>query len=83
MAQVVRREVGHAGRGTGAGDRRPEALATEALVDRPLGDAIRARHEPRDGLEERGRNRNPARAQDLEALGRDGGCDELSRLTHE
>jgi hypothetical protein len=60
MPEVVRAERWHAGRGAGALNRGAEAVAAEALEDRPLGDAIFARHQRRDGPEEQVRDWHPA-----------------------
>src|SRR5512133_2978947 len=71
VAQIVRRERRHAGGGAGPCDCRAEAVAAEAVEDGPLGDAIVARHKPRDGPQELGRDRDPPRPSGLRYGARD------------
>jgi hypothetical protein len=60
VAKIVRREVGDTCGGACASDGGSEAVAAEALKHGALRDAILARHEPRDGLEQLCWHRHPS-----------------------
>ena len=59
MPQIMRREGRNTGRDAGTAKRSPEAIATEALKDPPLGNSIVACNERRHCLKELGRDRDP------------------------